>query len=216
MDTTFIPALGYRWLTRLYDPVVAKTLRERAFKSGLLEQAGLRTGDAVLDLGCGSGTLALMAWQAQPGLHIVGVDADPAMLSQARAKARHADAGISFDQAFAQHLPYIDACFDTVLSSLFFHHLDRPAKIAVLREARRVLKPGGSLHIADWGRAANPLMRLAFHAIQLLDGYRTTADNVAGRLPELMRTAGFESVRDRKSTRLNSSHRYISRMPSSA
>lgn len=72
-----------------------------------------------------------------------------------------------------------------------FHHLDRATKLAALREIRRVLTPGGQLHISDWGRAANPLMRAAFLPVQLLDGFATTADNVCGRLSALMTEAGL-------------------------
>ncbi len=72
-----------------------------------------------------------------------------------------------------------------------FHNLDRATKLAALREIRRVLTPGDQLHIADWGRAANPLMRAAFLPVQLLDGFATTADNVRGRLPALMTEAGL-------------------------
>lgn len=194
--SAYVPALGYRALTAFYDPVVRLTTREHAFKRGLLEQAAFQAGDAVLDLGCGSGTLALMALQRTPGLDLTGVDGDPAMLSQARAKAARSGVTPRFDESLAQALAYEDARFDAVMSSLFFHHLDRVTKLAVLREARRVLRPGGSLHVADWGRAANPLMRLAFHGIQLLDGYANTADNVEGRLPDLMREAGFSDARE--------------------
>ncbi|MFA5939933.1 MAG: class I SAM-dependent methyltransferase [Sinimarinibacterium sp.] len=196
MSTNYIPALGYRWLTGLYDPVVALTTRERTFKSALLAQARLAPNQQVLDLACGSGTLALMALAREPGLAITGVDGDPAMLAQARRKAEVVGASLSLDEGLADRLPYADASFDRVLSSLFFHHLDRGTKLAALREAHRVLKPGGELHIADWGRAANPLMRAAFVGIQLLDGFATTADSVAGLLPELMRTAGFANVQE--------------------
>lgn len=194
IESRYVPALGLRWLTRIYDPVVALTTRERRFKTDLLEQAGLQSADAVLDLGCGSGTLALMALRAAPGLRLTGVDGDSAMLAQAQRKAARLGQTLALSQALAQQLPFADASFDAVLSSLFFHHLDRPAKLAVLREVNRVLRPGGALHIADWGRAANPLMRLAFFGIQLLDGFDTTADNVAGRLPDMIGGSGFEQV----------------------
>jgi len=187
----YVPALGYHWLTAMYDPVVALTTREQTFKTALVRQAQLKAGDQVLDLGCGSGTLALMLLNATPGVEVTGVDGDPAMLAQAQTKAAARGCKLTLDEARAQQLPYADARFDVVTSSLFFHHLDRDSKRAALQETYRVLKPGGYLHIADWGRAANPLMRLAFHGIQLLDGYLTTADNVAGRLPALIRETGF-------------------------
>ncbi|HEY0973234.1 MAG TPA: class I SAM-dependent methyltransferase [Solimonas sp.] len=214
-EAKYIPALGYRWLTGLYDPVVALTTRERTFKRGLLRQAAPQPGETVLDLGCGSGTLALMLLQAQPAAKVTGVDGDPAMLAQARRKAQATGRTLQLDESLVQTLPYADASFDLVVSSLFFHHLDRATKQAAFAEAQRVLKPGGRLHIADWGRAANPLMRLAFHGIQLLDGYVTTADNVAGRLPDYMREAGFADAAEsgRYSTVFGTMSLYRARKP---
>ena len=74
----YIPALKFTWLTPLYDFVVATTTREKRFKQRLLQQASLQPGWDVLDLGCGTGTLALWAKQAQPAARIVGLDGDPA------------------------------------------------------------------------------------------------------------------------------------------
>lgn len=198
MQERYIPALAYRWLTPLYDPVVRWTTRERTFKAALLEQAQFQPGDRVLDLACGTGTLTVAAKQLAPAAEIVGLDGDPAVLARAREKARAAGVSLRFDQGLAQQLPYGDGSVDLVLSSLFFHHLTREGKLATLREVRRVLKPAGELHVADWGRAANPLMRALFLIVQLLDGFETTADNVAGRLPELIREAGFAEVTERR------------------
>jgi ubiquinone/menaquinone biosynthesis C-methylase UbiE len=192
----YIPALAYRPLTALYDPVVRLTTREATFKAALLEQAGLQPDHRVLDLACGTGTLTVAAQRAQPQSDVIGVDGDPDILQRARRKAQHAGVSIRFDEALSQRLPYADASFDRVLSSLFFHHLDRGGKLATLREVRRVLKPGGELHVADWGKAANPLMRALFIGIQLLDGFPTTADNVAGHLPQFMREAGFGQIEE--------------------
>lgn len=190
----YIPALAYRWLTPLYDPVVQWTTRERAFKTALLKQADLRAGTRVLDLGCGTATLTLLAKGACPDADVVGLDGDPEILERARNKARRAGAVLSFDRAMSHQMPYADGHFDTVLSSLFFHHLTRDAKMATLREVHRVLKPGGTLHVADWGKAANPLMRALFVLVQLLDGFETTGDNVAGLLPAFMSECGFTNV----------------------
>lgn len=194
MTERYVPALGFRWLTPFYDGVVRVTTRERTFKQALLDQAGLSSGQNVLDLACGTGTLALWAKQRIPGLRLVGLDGDAEVLARARAKAQAAGLEIAFDEGLSTSLPYAEHRFDRVLSSLFFHHLDRENKSRTLAEAFRVLKPGGELHVADWGRAANPLMRAAYYAIQLLDGFENTADNVKGLLPELIRGAGFTGV----------------------
>lgn len=187
----YVPALGYRWATPLYDAVVGLTTREPVFKSALLEQARLKAGERVLDIACGTATLTIMAKRAQPRAELTALDGDREILKLARAKAQRAGCEIRFDEADADRMAYPDASFDKVLCSLFFHHLERDAKLRTLREIGRVLKPGGQLHVADWGKAANPLMRTLFLGIQALDGFSNTADNVAGRLPEFMRQAGF-------------------------
>ena len=193
-QTDYVPALGYRVLTRLYDPVVALTTREATFKRQLLAQADLRAGQQVLDLGCGTGTLAIWMKQAEPGLRLSGVDGDLEILGIARAKARRAGVDIQWHHGLSTGLPFAAASFDRITSSLFFHHLKTAAKRASLAEACRVLRPGGEFHVADWGAPQNPLMRVAFLLIRLLDGFSNTADSAAGRLPALMGEAGFADV----------------------
>lgn len=194
MAGRYIPALSYAWLTRWYDPVVRWTTRDREFRASLVRQAGLGPGQRVLDVGCGSGTLALAMKRAQPSVSVTGLDGDRAILELARRKAAGAGAEIVWVEGRVDALPFPDAAFDRVVSSLVFHHLDRPTKLAALREIRRVLAPGGEFHLADWGRAANFLMRAAFLPVQLLDGFVTTRDNIRGDLPRLMGEAGFDTV----------------------
>ena len=193
----FIPALRFQSLTRLYDPVLRATLKEDRFKRALVEQAGLRPGMRVLDLGCGTGTLTLLIKQAYPGVELVGLDADPETLQIARAKAEQAGLDIRFEQGMAQSPPFPPGSFDRVTSSLMLHHI--ADKRAVLAALRALLRPGGELHVADWGKAQNALMRVAFLGVQLLDGFATTGANVRGELPQLMRDVGFASVAETRS-----------------
>lgn len=194
--TRIKPALAYHALTPLYDRVAALTTRERRFKADLLRQAQLLADHQVLDVGCGTGTLAMLAAAQCPGARIVGLDADPAILALARRKAGAAGQDITFDEGLSTALPYANERFDRVLSSLFFHHLLPRDKAATAREMLRVLTPGGELHVADWGRAGGPASRAAFFAIQLLDGFETTNDAVAGRLPAVLGAAGFGRVEE--------------------
>jgi SAM-dependent methyltransferase len=115
----------------------------------------------------------------------------------------------------AFELPYSDDSFDRVLSSLLFHHLTRENKIRTLTEVFRVLRPSGELHVADWGKAQNAFMRIAFLLVQALDGFNTTADNVSGILPDLFRSAGFEEVQQstRYSTIFGTLSLYRARKP---
>jgi len=194
MSESFTPALGYSWLTSLYDPVVRWLTREAAFKSRLIAQAAICPGQRVLDVGCGTATLALMVKRQQPDATIVGLDADDRILSLAAAKVRAAGLDIALDRHGSDALPYPDATFDKALSSLMLHHLTRAKKRATLAEICRVLRPGGQLHVADWGRAQDVVMRGAFLIVQVLDGFETTTDNVNGKLPELIRKAGFRAT----------------------
>lgn len=192
----YVPALGFRFLTPLYDPLVRLTLREEEFKRRLIEQAQILADHSVVDLGCGTGTLALMVKLACPGARVLGFDGDRDVLAIAEEKVRTAGAEVELEQALASVLPVSDASIDRVLSSLVFHHLTTADKKRALAEAWRVLRPGGELHIADWGRPQNALMKFASLGIRFLDGAETTEANLDGLLPQLMENAGFVSVKE--------------------
>ena len=192
----YIPALSHDWLTPYYDSVVRLTTQENAFKKALTEQSHLEDARRVLDLACGTGTLTVLIKSAVPQAEVVGIDGDPKILKIAREKARAGDFEIQFDEGMSFDLPYAGETFDRVVSSLFFHHLTRENKLKTLGEVKRVLKPKGEFHIADWGLPANLLMKFSSSLIQLLDGYETTADNFNGLVPNLMREAGFEEIEE--------------------
>lgn len=101
---------------------------------------------------------------------------------------------VDLDHGLSCELPYSDGRFDRVLSSLFFHHLSWADKQRTAAELLRVMRPGGELHVADWGPPAGPLLRVGFLAVQLLDGFANTADNAYGKLPGVFGTAGFAAV----------------------
>lgn len=193
MSRNFIPALGLHGLTPFYDSVVAFTTRERAFKQALIRLAAVKAAERVLDVGCGTGTLAVAIKQAAPEAIVTGLDADEAMLARARRKARLGGAAVDFVRGDSRALPWADNSFDKVVSSLFFHHLEREDKGLTLREILRVLRPGGELLVADWGRA-DGFRRVMFYVVQLVDGFAGTQDNVAGRLPEFFARADFRDI----------------------
>lgn len=192
----YIHALSYDWLTPFYDPVVRSTTRERIFKTALVNQSNIKAGHHVLDLACGTGTLAIMLKQAAPSAVVTAIDGDPKILHKAKEKTRRLGLEIRFDEGMSFSMPYQDASFDTVISSLFFHHLTRENKLKTLCEVKRVLKPQGALHIADWGLPATPMMKIMSRFIQLLDGDETTADSFGGLLPTFFREAGFGAVEE--------------------
>jgi ubiquinone/menaquinone biosynthesis C-methylase UbiE len=193
-DGRYVPALGRDSLTALYDPAVKLLTRERAFKQRLLSQADLSDGLDVLDLACGTGTLAVWAKRQTPGANLVGLDGDAKMLDTARAKAQRAGVEIQFDQGLSFELPYPDQSFDRVLTSLFFHHLSDSDKERTISEIGRVLRDGGQLHVADWGPGTDPLMSALSLTIRMLDGFEPTRANFRGELPRLFERGGLQRV----------------------
>lgn len=186
-----IPALKYRFLTGLFDALIAATTREGKIRSTLVGLAGVEGRCTVLDVGSGTGTLAILIKRLHPGVRVVGVDADPEVLQIARGKAGREGVVVELRQASADLLPFGDGEFDVAVSSLVFHHLSRETKRSALREVHRVLRPGGTFLLADWGKPTSAIERLQFYSVQLLDGFRTTADNARGMLPALALEAGF-------------------------
>lgn len=150
-NAKYIPALGYDLLTPFYDAVVRLTVREKKFKTALIEQANFVDGQRVLDLACGTGTLAVLIKEIYPKVEVTGIDGDSKILEIAQKKAIQKGVFIQFDEGLSTALPYANESFERVVSSLFFHHLTRADKLKTLREVFRVLKPNGELHIADWG-----------------------------------------------------------------
>lgn len=196
-STKYIPALKYDWLTKVYDPVLQFTMPERKFKTALINEMGIQTGFRILDFGCGSLTLSIMAVQAHPQTVFYGVDIDDKILAIADRKMKSAGVSIKIEQYDGNRLPYPDNYFDRVMSSLVFHHLTLRQKYDTLQEIFRVLKPSGEVHIADFGQPSNVLQRFGFYTVQLLDGFETTNDSVKNALPKAMRESDFSEVEEK-------------------
>lgn len=141
----------------LYDALVwfAFRGRERRFRRRLLDLSGLRPGESVLDVGCGTGTLAILAKEIV-GLSgtVCGVDPSAEMMARARAKAARAGAEVRFEIGAAQALPFEDSSFDLALSTMMLHHLGRAARRELAAELRRVIRPGGRVLIVDFAKRA--------------------------------------------------------------
>ena len=192
----FVPALGLHGLTGFYDHLIARFLDEQAWKSRLVAAIAVRAGDLVVDVGSGTGTLAILLAQACTEATVIGIDPDPVQIRRATAKARSVGLSIRFEQAIAESLPLGDDQASVVVSSLMLHHLQRSTKRAALAEAHRILRIGGRLVIADWAKPDDRLMRLAFLPVQVFDGFPNTEDNRLGLLTGLAREAGFDDVRE--------------------
>jgi ubiquinone/menaquinone biosynthesis C-methylase UbiE len=129
--------------------------RERAFREKMLRLAHLKQGESVLDVGCGTGSLAIAAKrQVGPKGTVCGLDASVEMIARAEKKARKAGVDVGFKNAFAQSLPFPAAQFDVVLTTIMLHHLPKKGRWELAGEICRVLKPGGRVLAIDFGRTA--------------------------------------------------------------
>lgn len=192
----YVPGLAFHALTPLYDRVLRLMFAEVALKIRLLDQATLATGQRVLDLGCGTGTLLVLIHEREPRARAFGVDGDSQMVGHAATKLDAAGISPHVIVALAQEMPLASRSFDRILSTLFFHHLPTATKPAVLQETLRILRPGGELHVMDFGRPSGWARWLIFTILRAFDGLDNTADHAKGLLPRRMEEAGFADVRE--------------------
>jgi ubiquinone/menaquinone biosynthesis C-methylase UbiE len=183
----YVPAAGHDALLPAYDLMARLYGMGRVYDT-LIEQAELGDCHWVLEIGCGTGNLAVRAKRAHPAVEVVGCDPDPRALRRAQRKARGLN-GARFEQGYAQRLPYADGEFDRVLSSMMLHHLDRDAKTAAAAEVFRVLRPGGRLHLVDVG--GNMTDRDGLLARRIMHS-RYVAGNLGDAIPRLLQAAGFD------------------------
>ncbi|MCI0857243.1 MAG: methyltransferase domain-containing protein, partial [Chloroflexi bacterium] len=165
-----------KW-ARFYDVVVTLMSlgREPAFRKTTLELGEVRPGQKLLDVGCGTGTLAILAKaKAGPDGEVHGIDASPEMIEVACRKADKAGADVRFQVGLFEDIPFPDDQFDLALSSLMLHHLPDELKREGFAEIYRVLKPGGRLLTVDFGAPSNSLIS----HLMLLFGHSRTQSNV--------------------------------------
>lgn len=191
MNTRYIPALSFKWLTPLYDPLLKWVMREETFKRKLVQRAGIQPNMSILDLGCGTGTLTLMLKRSHPDANVTGMDGDTEILTIARDKSHGMN--IQWDEGLASSLPYPDSVFDRVITSLVIHHLITDDKRRAFKEMYRVLKPHGTLYVLDFGAPHSPFTRLMVAYMRRLE---ETADNFDGLIPRFITEAGFGGVKE--------------------
>jgi ubiquinone/menaquinone biosynthesis C-methylase UbiE len=188
----FLPAAGRFLPLAAYDTAARLTMRERRWRPDLAARVAAATpsGGAVAEVGAGTGSLTRLLRAALPeDVALSAVDPDERALAIARRRAP--GPGITWLTGRAEALPLPDASQDAVVTALVLHHLRQNAKRAAIAEARRVLRPGGLLLVADFGPPQDPVMALAFRVLALIDG-PTTAGHAEDVVARLVAGAGFE------------------------
>lgn len=196
---TFTPALGHAELTGDYDRVIGVMTREVKWRGKLVAAIAPERGETIVDLGSGTGSLATMIAKAASDIQMIAVDPDPEVHRIAVTKFDAARIDVRQVVALGgdrvDGLPY--EATDKVASSLVLHQCPLDAKLALLANAYALLKPGGSVFIADYGLQRTVLMQMLFKQVRALDGYENTKANKDGMIPIFMADAGFHSVAER-------------------
>jgi ubiquinone/menaquinone biosynthesis C-methylase UbiE len=209
-DRPFLPGMRRTWLLPLYD-VFTRVAGVRALHKRAVEVAGIAPGQAVVDVGCGTGNLSFAVLAARPHAHVTGLDPDGAALRRAARKARRRGVSLTLVQGYADRIPAEDASLDHVVSSLALHHVDDDGRAAFAHDAFRALRPGGKITIVDFGGpAARPDVGHPAHGHGPAHALRHLADLVRSRAAQspavarnlddgivaLLAGAGFSDARE--------------------
>lgn len=196
-DRHFTPALGRFQQSAQYDRLIALLTREQLWRRDIARRLNPQPDDVIVDVGCGTGTLALMLKNAAPAACVIGVDPDENILAIARAKAQRAGVNAAFTASMGDDVAArIGENFATkAVSTLVLHQCPIAMKCALLENLFRVLRPGGQLVIGDYAWQRTAMMRLGFRLIvQMADGKADTQPNADGILPALIANAGFIDI----------------------
>jgi ubiquinone/menaquinone biosynthesis C-methylase UbiE len=189
----YIPAAGRFAFTRIYDPAMALTMREGTWRLALRQRvsADLPEAGVAVEVGSGTGTFPIQLAGRRRDVSVIAVDGDPESIDLAKRKTD--SDRVRWVEGLATELPLEDKSADVVSMSLLLHHLGAYGKRGALLEARRVLRPGGRLHVADWGRP-DAITFVGFQLLRLLDGFSNTRDHAHGLVPSLIDATGFGEV----------------------
>lgn len=188
---TPIPPFNKDWLTPVYDVSCKMIGLGPSFKRKVLGAVPIPDGATIVDVGCGTGVFADVALAANPTIHMIGIDPDERAIGLARRRCSRWGSRCDLRKAFAEQLPLPDHSADITFSTLAFHHLPDPVKREAVFEMYRILKPGGSVVIADFAPTTQRWIRWTlrlFEHVEYLHG------NFDGQIPRDLSDAGFTNV----------------------
>lgn len=194
-EADFVPALRFSWATSLYDAAIRLFTRENGLRCKTVELVQQTRPGRVLEAGCGTGSLTVALSKALPDIEIVGLDIDPDILSLAEAKTGRKE-NVTLLQGNLTDLQKVAGLpaggFDTIVSSLVFHHLTTAQKRSAMANIAMAMNGDARLVLVDWGPPVGIVQSLGFWLVRLLDGFNVTQANRDGLMPSLLTQAGFK------------------------
>lgn len=194
MTKDYVPAFNYDFLTPWYDFFVEILGYGKTQRNKVIDLLDLKSEEGLLDIGCGTGSLLILAKEKYSHIKMVGVDIDPKVLSIARKKSQAAKLEIEFLETSSGKLPFDNASFNVIVSSLVFHHLPTNVKKQTIEEIYRILKKGGRFLLADFGKKDGRVLYVLDFITKYLNlpESKTLQDNLEGKLPIYLANIGFE------------------------
>jgi ubiquinone/menaquinone biosynthesis C-methylase UbiE len=189
-----IPAFSFDALTPIYDLLSNIFGFGSTQRKQIIDLLDLKNGQRLLDVGCGTGSLLVIAKKMYPMIDMIGVDIDQKILEIAKHKSRIQKLEINFVLSGSENMRFAKETFDVVVSSLVFHHLPTNIKIVTLTEIYRILKPNGKFLLVDFGNKNNLLMKIYLYIATILHipEALTLKDNIEGKLPLFIKETGFK------------------------
>lgn len=192
MKYKIVPAFTFNFLTPFYDFVTELIGFGDSFKRQIVRMLKLKDGESLLDIGCGTGSLLILAKHNHPQSRIVGIDPDPSVLDIAKRKIEKKRLDVELVRAYGEDLPFKDSSFDVAVSTLVFHHLPTEIKKQTIKEIFKVLKKGARFLLADFGQPENTFWRIILAIASIFEEAKYMRDNLDGKLPTFLREAGFK------------------------
>ncbi|AEE47225.1 class I SAM-dependent methyltransferase [Cellulomonas fimi] len=200
-DAPYLPPAGKAAYLPFYD-LLSRVTGVRRRHARLVALAEVRPGDRVLDLGCGTGAVAVRVARTVPGAHVTGLDPDLPALRRAARAARRARVPLTLVRGYGQSLPLPDASVDRVVSSLALHHVPADARAATAAEIARVLRPGGTVTVLDFGAHDHGGPARRGHLHRRGDVADRLRDNLDDGIARLLAGAGLVDAREVASDRI--------------
>ena len=189
-EITHIPPLRLSILTPLFDFAMSLIGLGKGFKKDLVAKMGVKDGQSIIDIGCGTGVLAVEAKKMFPRSKVVGIDPDKPALEIAKARAKRENVEVDFTFGSAKKLPLKTETFHVAVSTLAFHHMPAAVKKKAAKEAFRVLKRGGKFCLFDF----KPRKRVFWNFWTFFE-WEHARDNYEGKLSIFLKNAGFRRVK---------------------